>query len=235
MNRLHLILTGLSLTIILLSLNRLTDLTLSYLQPFEFLRWLDFNAMILIPFLSIILYYLLRGQIIYESNFHKTYLYGFLGILFVAGVYLFGVGSGDHEVTNYLNTRFCERGKIDSPLCNIIKYNDDQFSHLIYYLGFILLNVSLMLLEYNYPRKERVKNRDLILISLNSLFIALGIFANLAFEEIGLDLFFFGSVMLLSLYLLFFTKYKYYHLPATFYFGVSYSIGVLSTLIYKFI
>jgi len=233
MKRVHLILTGLTLTIILLSINRLTNFTQNYLQPFEFLRWLDFNAMLPIPLMSIILYYLLKREIVYDSPFLKTGKYILLMVVLITGIYFFGAGSGDHEVTNYLNYRFCDQGKVDSPICNIIHYNDDEFSHYVYYVGFILMNVALMLIEYNLPRKNEVKKKDLILISVNSLFIALGIFANLAFEEIGLDLVFFGSVMLLSIYLLLQKSYK--KLPVTFYFGVAYTVGVVGTLLYKMI
>ena len=233
MKRVHLILTGLTLTIILLSINRLTNFTQNYLQPFEFLRWLDFNAMLPIPLMSIILYYLLKREIVYDSPFLKTGKYILLMVVLITGIYFFGAGSGDHEVTNYLNFRFCDQGKVDSPICNIIHYNDDEFSHYVYYVGFILMNVALMLIEYNLPRKNEVKKKDLILISVNSLFIALGIFANLAFEEIGLDLVFFGSVMLLSIYLLLQKSYK--KLPVTFYFGVAYTVGVVGTLLYKMI
>ena len=238
MKRIHIILTGLSLTIILLSINRLTSLTQGYLQPYEFLRWLDFNAMLPIPILSVLLYYLLRREIMYESTFYKRKLYLIFALLFVSGVYFFGAGSGDHEVTNYLNFRFCEGVESNSTqsssiLCNIIDYNDNKFSHYVYYLGFVLLNVSLMLLEHFYPRKTRVLNKDLILIALNSVFIALGIFANLAFEEAFIDLIVFSSVMVLSIYLLLFTKRRKRELPITFYFAASYTLGIISTLIYK--
>lgn len=233
MRRFHLILTGLSFTIIALSLNRLTSFTQGYLQPYEYLRWLDFNAMLPIPLLSVLLYYLLRREIIYQSPFYKTRVYLILALLFVSGVYLFGAGSGDHEVTNYLNTRFCKGGKVESPLCNIVSFNDDQFSHYVYYLGFILLNVSLMVLEHFYPRKLSIVKTDVILILINSLFISAGIFANLAFEEATVDLIVFSSVMALSLYLLFFSKSKALQLPVTLYFALAYTLGVSSTLLYK--
>lgn len=233
MKRVHLILTGLSATIILLSLNRLTHFTQGHLQPYDFLRWLDFNAMLPIPLLSILLYYLLRREVIYQHSFLKTRLFVFFSLLFISGVYFFGAGSGDHEITNYLNFRFCDSGKVNSSLCKIISYNDDEFSHIIYYIGFISMNASLMLTEYFLPRKKTVSRKDLFLVGINSLFIALGIFANLAFEEARLDLIFFSSVMILSLYLLFFAKRKYNQLPITFYFAVSYTVGIASTLVYK--
>jgi len=234
MKKVHLLLTGLSLVILLLSLNRLTSFTLSYLQPYDFLRWLDFNAMIPIPLLSILLYYFLLRAVTYESSFKKTKLYVFLFVLFIVGVYLFGASSGNHEVTNYLNTRFCERGAVDSPLCNIIVYNDDEFSHIVYYLGFVFMNVVLLLMEYNMPRKIGMVKRDYIFVSGNALFIGLGIFANLAFEEIGIDLYFFGFLMLLSLYLLY-AKRMVAKLPLTYYFAMSYTVGVVGTGIYKLI
>lgn len=231
MKRIHLILSGLSLTIILLSLNRLTNFTQGYLQPFEFLRWLDFNAMLPIPLISVVLYYLLKKEIEYETPIKKTRLYLVLSVLLVSGIYFFGAGSGDHEVTNYLNFRFCDYGKVESSLCNIIGYNDDQFSHYIYYLGFILMNVALMGIEYLLPRKTEMKRKDQILITVNALFIALGIFANTAFEEAALDLVIFGSVMLLSLFML--TKNPLKKLPVTFYFAVSYTVGVFGAVVYK--
>ena len=234
MKKIHLLLTGLSAVILLLSFNRLTSFTLSYLQPYDFLRWLDFNAMIPIPLLSIILYYLLLREIIYEAKFKKTKLYTLLFLLFITGVYLFGASSGNHEVTNYLNTRFCERGTIDSPLCNIISYNDDEFSHIIYYLGFVFMNVVLLLMEYNMPRKKGMVKRDYIFVSANALFIALGIFANLAFEEIGIDLYVFGFLMVLSLYLLY-SKKIVSRFPLTYYFAFSYTVGVVGTAIYKLV
>lgn len=231
--RIHYILTGLSLSILLLSINRLTPLTSSYLQPYDFLRWLDFNAMLPIPLFSILLYYLLKREVIGDSLFQKTGKYVILMLILITGIYLFAAGSGDHEVTNYLNSRFCDAGKVQTPICNIIAYNDDEFSHYVYYIGFILLNVALMFFEYFVPRKKTVSRRDLNFVGANALFIALGIFANLAFEEIGLDLYFFGAVMLLSMYLLYLRKWKFATQPVLFYFFISYSVGVLGTILYK--
>jgi hypothetical protein len=233
MKKVHWTLTGLSLTIVLLSLNRLTSFTAGYLQPYEFLRWVDFNAMLPIPLFSVVLYYLLQRQITYDSPFRNTSRYVLLMVLFISGVYLFGAGSGDHEVTNYLNIRFCEEGSTESTLCNIVGFNDDEFSHYVYYVGFILLNVSLIFMEYSMPRRQQASRKDLFFILLNSLLIGLGIFANLAFEEIGLDLVFFGSVLLLALALLLFGKRSVYKLPIIFYFAASYSLGVIGTALYK--
>src|SRR5690349_2799482 len=136
MKKIHWILTGLTFSIIILSLNRLTTLTSGYLQPYEFLRWLDFNAMLPIPLLSVLLYYLLWRQVGWIDAFPRTGKHVVLALLFISGVYFFAAGSGTHEVTNYLNTRFCDAGRTKNTICNIIAYNDDEFSHYVYYLGF---------------------------------------------------------------------------------------------------
>lgn len=233
MKRLHAIFSGFTLIIILLSINRLTPLTTDYLQPYDFLRILDFNAMIPIPLISIILYYLLKREIVYDSPFRKTAAYTILTVLLVSGIYLFGASSGNHEVTNYLNTRFCEREELKNELCNIVSFNDDGFSHIIYYLGFLLLNIPLILLEHFMPRKSKIAKKDLLRILPNAIFISLGIFANLAFEPTGLDLVFFGIVMSTALYYLYFARREYNRLPVTYYFAVAYSLGVGGTLLYK--
>lgn len=232
MKKTHWLLTGLSITILLLSINRLTSFTLSYLQPYDFLRWLDFNAMIPIPLLSILLYYFLLRDTVRDYAFKKTALYSFLFVMFITGVYLFGASSGDHEVTNYLNARFCDAGVVKSTLCNIISYNDDEFSHIIYYLGFVFMNLVLLFMEYNVPRQKGMAKKDYIFVSANALFIGLGVFANLAFEEIGIDLYVFGFLMLVSLWILF-AKKIVSKLPITYYFAFSYTVGVVGTSIYK--
>lgn len=94
------------------------------------------------------------------------------------------------------------------------------------------MNMALLFMEYNMPRKKGMVKRDFIFVSANALFIGLGIFANLAFEEIGVDLYIFGFLMALSLYLLY-SKKIVSRLPLTYYFAVSYSIGVVGTALYK--
>ena len=235
MKRIHWILTGLSLTIVALSVNRLASFTLNYLQPYEFLRWLDFHAMLTIPLASIVLYFLLKTEVIKLGEVKSSKWFVVWELVFVIGVYLFGAGSGDHEVTNYMNTRFCGAGEIRNQICNIISFNDDEFSHLVYYAGFVLLNLSLMGLQYILPLSRPVSSRDLSLIMVNGAFIALGIFANLAFEPSGLDLIFFGSVMAANLYILLRKRYQPGQLPVIVYFATSYTLGVIGTIVYKLV
>ncbi|MCR4263985.1 MAG: hypothetical protein NUV98_04695 [Candidatus Roizmanbacteria bacterium] len=235
MKHVHYILTGLSLVLVLLSANRLLPSTRGMLPPHDFLRVVDINAMLPIPLASVLLYFYLKKNVEENGKLLNKKFLTFASLLFVAGVYLFGAGSGLHEAMDYLNARFCDRGELKNELCNIVSYNDDTFSHVIYYLGFILLTVSLVATEYFSPRKHAVSSKDVKLVLANALFIALFIFANLAFEPTLMDMIVFGSMTVLTLSTLMFGKHSYKLLPVTFYFAVSYGVGVTSSLLYKII
>src|SRR5690349_11195868 len=63
MNRMHGLLAVQSVVIILLSINRLSTLTLGYVAPNEFLRWVDFNNMLILPLISLVAFYLLKKHL----------------------------------------------------------------------------------------------------------------------------------------------------------------------------
>lgn len=189
--------------------------------------------MLPIPLLSIVLYFFLKREIAQDSPFRKTTKYTLLSLLFIVGIYFFGAGSGTHEFANYLNGRFCEAGKVQTAICNIIAYNDDEFSHIVYFIGFLLLNAVIIFMEFAMPRKTDMTRLDFVFIVINALFIALGIFANLAFEETGLDLYIVGALMLLTHGILIWGGKSMSQLPVTFYFAVAFTLSFIGTIFYK--
>ena len=121
--------------------------------------------------------------------------------MFIVGLYFLGASYGDHEVTNYLHVRFC----LDDPasdLCRIVIFNDDEFSHWVFFAGFVMVNASLLLLQDVFPHRNPLTGTDMGLLIFNALFLGAGIFANLGFEEIGLDLYVVALLAILSTYLL---------------------------------
>jgi hypothetical protein len=179
---LHWLLAGQSLLVILLSINRLSTLTLGYALPHEGLRWVDLTNMLVWPFLSVALSYATLRWIEGDAPARPWH-----GLLLLLSVYLLAAGYGNHEITNYLHARFCPRGPV-SDICDIVIYNDDDFSHLVFFAGFIGINLALLLAQAAHPRPGAFGRFDTMLLAANALFLGLGIFANLAFEETGLDL-----------------------------------------------
>lgn len=224
---LHLLLTGQTILVILLSINRLSSLTLGYALPHEGLRWVDLNNLLLFPFLSAGLSYLTLRWI--EQGRQPTLWHG---LLLTLSIYLLAAGYGVHEVTNYLHARFCPEGATDR-LCEIIIYNDDDFSHLVFFAGFIGVTVALLLAQAAHPRRGPLGSLDGPLLIANGLVIALGVFANLAFEATGLDLPVVIGVALLALWLWWRARRRGEIVPLVTYTLVAYGVSSIAVSIVK--
>lgn len=226
--RIHWLLSVQSVVILLLSINRLSSLTTGFVADNEFLRWVDLNNMLTLPLISLIASVLLKQHLESASPTRNGLWHNLLSLLFIVGVYIFGAGYGNHEVTNYLHGRFC----IDEPdnaLCRIIIFNDDEFSHWIWFAGFVMINATLMGVQALFPTRTVMSRRDDWLIGANALFIALGIFANLGFEQIGLDLYIVALLAGLAWALLW-RKGKQ---PLLLYYTIAYSLGLFATGVMK--
>lgn len=228
LNRTHTLLTVQTIAIILGSINRLGSLTLGYVAENEFLRWVDFHNMLTVALISLISFYLLKKHLEYDSPARDGRQHLALNVLFIVGVYVLGASYGDHEVTNYLHVRFCA-ADTTSDLCRIVIFNDDEFSHWLFFIGFVLVNGALLFWQVLFPYRGRVTNRDLVLLAGNALFIGLGIMANLGFEEIGLDLLVVVFLTALSLYLL----RRHGRQPLLIYYTIAYVFGLAATLVVR--
>ncbi len=231
--RIHTLLAVQTIVIILLSINRLSSLTLGYVATNQFLRWVDFNNMLPLPLISLVAFYLLKELLDRAAPAQSGYVQQAVGLLFVIGIYLFGAGYGAHEVTNYLHTRFCSAEIAMEParhdLCSIVRFNDDEFSHWIWFAGFVLINLVLLLTQALYPYPGAWRGRDSGLLLANGIFVAMGIFANLAFEAIGLDLSIVALLALLAAGL----WWRFGRQPLFLYYTTAYWLGLIGTALYK--
>ncbi len=225
MNRIHTLLGVQSLLAILVSINRLSSLTLGYVLPNEFLRWVDFNNMLIIPLISLVATYLLKKTIEYNSPAREGRAHTAWNLIFIVGLYLTAASYGDHEVTNYLHARFCDPDP-GNDLCRIVIFNDDEFSHWIFFTGFIMVNAAILFLQDVFPHREKLSGLDVGLLLLNSLFLSAGVFANLGFEEIGLDLYVVALLAFISAYML----WKRGKQPMFIYYTAAYSLGLTGSL-----
>ncbi|MEJ2558830.1 MAG: hypothetical protein P8186_21970 [Anaerolineae bacterium] len=230
LGKIHVLLTGQTILVILVSVNRLSTLTTSYVLPNEFLRWVDLHNMLTLPVVLVAVWYLLKRQLETSSNHaaQNKFAHLVLNLTFIIGVYVFGAGYGNHEVTNYLHLRFCT-DSVNDTLCRIIIYNDDTFSHLVWFIGFILPNVALMFIQVLFPHPSPLTGRDQGLLAFNALFVGASIVANLAFEPIGLDLYVIALLAILALALV----WKHGKQPLLFFYSVAYSLGLVATFIIK--
>jgi hypothetical protein len=225
MKRIHSLLSLQSLVAILVSVNRLGTWTLGYVLPNEFLRWVDFNNMLVLPLISVVVSYLLKKTLEYDSPQRESRAHIAWNLVFIVGLYLLAASYGDHEVTNYLHQRFCEMDAT-SDLCRIVIFNDDEFSHWIFFLGFVMVNIAILFMQNLFPHRQEITGRDTALLALNALFLGAGVFANLGFEEIGLDLYVVALLALISAYLL----WKRGRQPMFVYYTIAYWSGLIGSL-----
>jgi hypothetical protein len=226
MRRIHILLAVQSFVAILVSINRLSSWTLDYVLPNQFLRWVDLNNMLVFPLISLVAFYLLKKTIEYDSPARESRAHMAINLSFVIGIYLLGASYGDHEVTNYLHQRFCLTHGAGS-FCDIVIFNDDEFSHWVFFTGFIMMNAALLFLQNLFPHKEQLSRTDVALLIFNSLFLGAGILANLGFEEIGLDIYVIALLTILSLYFL----GKKGRQPLFVYYTTANGLGLIGSLI----
>nr|HMQ56550.1 hypothetical protein [Anaerolineae bacterium] len=67
LSRIHALLAVQSGVVILVSINRLSSLTTGYVATNEFMRWVDFNNMLVLPLVSVVAFYLLKKQMEYSA------------------------------------------------------------------------------------------------------------------------------------------------------------------------
>jgi len=226
MQRIHTLLGIQSLVGILVSINRLGTWTLGYVLPNEFLRWVDFNNMLVLSLISMVALYLLKKTIEYDSSAREGHTHSAWNLVFIIGLYLTAASYGDHEVTNYLHQRFCATDTT-SDLCRIVIFNDDEFSHWVFFTGFVMVNAAILFLQNIFPYREKISNTDIAVLSLNALFLGSAVLANLGFEEIGLDLYVVALLALVSIYFL----RRGGRQPMFIYYTVAYWFGLISSLI----
>lgn len=228
LTRLHALLFVQTIVIVLGSINRLGSFTLGYVAPNEFLRWVDIHNMLTLPLISLSAFYLLKKTLEYDSPQREGRWHLILNLIFILGLYLLGASYGNHEVTNYLSFRFCREDPA-TDLCRIVIFNDDEFSHWVFFTGFVMVNAALMFLQVLFLHNSPISNLDKALLVFNALFIALGIFANLAFEVIGLDLYVVALLAVVAIGLL----WRRGAQPLLIYYSLAYVLGLVATFAYK--
>ncbi|MDF1740023.1 MAG: hypothetical protein P1U86_12750 [Verrucomicrobiales bacterium] len=179
-----LLLIAQTLILIVASLNRLTDFSSGPVAANQFLRWRDFNHLMVFPPLTVLVAIGFR-QVLLKVG--KTQ-WGWVDILFVIAVYFLGAGYGVHELGNYLSFLAKSRDAIDPVFREVIRYNDDDFSHWVFFGAFIALNVVMLLWQAANPFQTRLSLIDMAICIINGLVLSAAIFVNLSRGDLGFDL-----------------------------------------------
>jgi hypothetical protein len=214
MKTLHLLLGAQSLILVAASLNRLWDATDVAVLPHGALRLVDVLNLLVIAPAAVLVFHALLEHVIADARAR------WLRLAFIAAVYLFAASYGMHEAADYLNARFCPG---QAELCELVGYQDDELSHLLFFAGFT--GIAAVLLAAQATVAGPTSRTDRALILANATIVAAAIVANLSFEEIGLDLLAVAAVAVLAITL----WLRLGPRPLILYLASSYTVGLVVT------
>src|SRR5579884_1199089 len=220
------LLTPLSLTAVVITIERVSPTTRIILPPSDFLRLHEVVQMGVITAFSVLVTFLLfrvlSGNFLSLQDERGT----ILGMVFFLGTYFYATGNGSHEVASYLLNQYCGSGGHGRGICGSLFVDDYYFGNIAYFLGLGLSTLALILLELRRP-DETYDRGDLRVTLANGGVLALTFIAYDAFDRVTVGLIativyavVFGLLLLRS-------NVRYRALPFTLYSAVGFTLAAL--------
>lgn len=232
MKRINTIVTLFTLTALVIIIERLLPATQILLQPYNFIRLHEINQTVLFLPITVILSFLTLKWV--TSNFQtlNTKLNTFIAGVFVCGAYLYGAGEGWHEVASFMFNTYCDVTNLAGDLCNGLFINDYYAGNLIFFVGGVMMNGSILALATQH-REQRFDNKDMAILLVNSLVYAFTWFAYAAFDVVLLGLFFAALLAIIAIVAFIKVKRNVREYPYITYSAVAYTLATIATLIYR--
>lgn len=232
MNRLNLLFSLSSLSVILVTIERFSPTTKILLQPYNFLRLHELVQMIFLILFTVVIPYLILREV--SNNFEalldkKGFL---LSLLFTVGIYFYATGNGLHEVSSFNFNQYCDTYNFSGDLCGGFFFNDYYTGNIFYFIGAAFMVSSLMLLEKLRPN-QNYKRKDLAVTLVNAVIYSLAIFAYAAFDRVLVGLVYSAVIMIFADLLFLQVRKRYLKFPVITYTAATYTLGTIAALIIK--
>jgi hypothetical protein len=232
MKRLNWLFTMVSLTVLVVTVERFSFTTRVVLPPSSFLRLHEVFQMTLIILATVLLSCFLLKALSDDFALLKSRRGTRLALVFIIGVYFYATGNGVHEVASYVFTTACDPATLTSSLCGSAFVNDYYFGNILYFLGAFLVRLALMLFERMHPDPTFIR-RDFIILFLNSLVYAFAIFAYAAFDRVIVGFVYAAATIGMILVLLVTAPARLTALPFTLYSAVAYGLGTVTSVLVR--
>lgn len=233
MKQINTIVSLYSLTALVIIIERLSPTTQILLQPHNFIRLhevIQTNVFILITVL--LSFFIIKFA---TKNFTtlKEKGNGFLMMLFISGVYLYGAGEGWHEVASFLFNHYCDTKNVVGNLCGGLFINDYYAGNLIFFIGGLLMNYAVLALAIQTPVQKATK-KELTILYANSIVYAFTWFAYAAFDAVLVGLCFAALLMVISVTFFWKVRKKWKDYPYVTYSALAYTLATFATLLVRF-
>jgi hypothetical protein len=220
------LLTLLSLTTVVITIERVSPTTKVLLQPYNFLHLHEVVQMGLISAFSVVVSFLLLRAISGNFALLQDTLGAVLGVVFLLGTYFYATGNGAHEVASFLFNQYCDTKHFTSAVCGSQYFDDYYFGNIVYFLGLGLSNLALVLLERRRP-DATFNSRDAMVTVANGVVLALTFIAYDGFDRVAVGLISTAIFAIAFDALLLSRRVPYRTLPFTLYSALGFSLAAV--------
>ena len=232
MKRINTIVTLYTLTALVIIIERLSSATRVLLQPHDFIRLHEINQTVLFLPITVILSFFILKWVTDNFQTLNSKSNTLLAVVFVCGAYLYGAGEGWHEVASFTLNTYCDVNNLAGELCNGLFINDYYAGNLIFFIGGVMMNASVLALATQH-REQRFDNKDMTILLVNSLVYAFTWFAYAAFDIVVLGLYFAALLAIISIVAFLTVKRNTREYPYITYSVVAYILATVATIIYR--
>lgn len=233
MSRLNWLFTFSSFSVILITIERFSFTTKILLQPFNFLRLHELVQVSVLILLTVIIPFLILKEVTRNFESLKNKKTFSLFLLFIIGIYFYATGNGIHEISSFNFNNFCDVKSFSGNQCGGFFFNDYYTGNILYFIGAALMVGSLMFLEKT-NRNKNYKKKDLAITVVNAAIYAFAIFAYAAFDVVLIGIIYSVIVTVVADILFLQIRKKYLQYPVIFYTALTYSLGTIVAILFRF-
>lgn len=232
MKPLNILFTISSVNVLLIIIERLSFTTDILLQPYSHIRLHELIQGPIFLTISVILSFLTLRILTSNFKYLSTKPGLILATIFVAGSYLYGLGEGWHEMASFLFNHYCDTQNFINDLCGGLFINDYYTGNILFFIGGILMNSSLIFLALKNPSKEFNK-KDMTILFVNSLIYAFTWFAYAGFDRVLIGLYSALILTVISVFAFLKIKSKFRNYPFITYSALAYTLASVASIIVR--
>ena len=220
------LITLVSLTTVVITLERISPTTRVLLPPYGFLHLHEVVQMGLITAFSVIVSFLVLRAVSRNFSLMQDLRGAILGCIFILGVYFYSTGNGAHEVASFMFNEFCDTKHFTSAACGSMYINDYFFGNIVYFVGLGLSTLSIILFEVRRPDLSYTRADQKVTLA-NGLVLGLTFIAYDAFDLVAVGLV--STIVLALIYdwLLLTSRARVRTTPFTLYSAVGFTLAAL--------
>ena len=233
MHKLNVLFTLTSVSVLLVTAERFSYTTKILLQPYNFLRLHEVIQMLFLILFTVVIPFFIFYEVSGSFTIFTKRKLVWLPLLFIGGVYFYATGNGVHEMASYTLNQYCNVKSLIGVFCNGQYFNDYYTGNIFYFIGALLMLLPILLTEKRVSNSSYQK-KDVPVTVVNAVIYAFAIFAYAAFDPALVGLVYSVVIFLFSGVLWLTIRNKYLQYPVIFYTALTYTIGTIAALLFRF-